>query len=196
MSKLNGNNDSFWQRPRDSATENDNIWYRNSAVGHNTLGKFIKAISIDAGLSQLYTNHCIRASSITALDDGSMEARHIMNVSGRKSETSIKSYSTNVSESIKHEMCIVLHSVLNPVSENLLLLSKESITDNLVFETDQVQEVNEAEFLSNILDQPDNMHMATNIINIENLEINNLVNVSVRPVSTKFNGPYFNNIHQ
>ena len=93
-------------------------------------------------------------------------------------------------------MCPVLHSVLNPVSENLLLLSKESITDNLVFETDQVQEVNEAEFLSNILDQPDTMHMATNIINIENLEINNLVNVSVRPVSTKFNGLYFNNIHQ
>ena len=185
MSKLNGNNDSFWQRPRDNATENDNIWYRNSAVGH-----------IDAGLSQLYTNHCIRASCITALDDGGMEARHIMNVSGRKSETSIKSYSTNVSESIKHEMCIVLHSVLNPVSENLLLLSKESITDNLVFETDQVQEVNEAEFLSNILDQPDTMHMAINIINKENLEINNLVNVSVRPVSTKFNGPYFNNFHQ
>jgi hypothetical protein len=66
MSKLNGNNDSFWQRPRDNVTENDNIWYQNSAVGHNTLGKFIKAISIDAGLSQLYTNHCIRASSITA----------------------------------------------------------------------------------------------------------------------------------
>ena len=120
-----------------------------------------------------------------------METRHIVNVSGHKSETSIKSYSRNVSESKKHEMCTVLHSVLNPVSENLLLLSKEAITDNLVFETDQVQEVNEAEFLSNILDQPDTMHMATNIINKENLEINNLVNVSVRPVSTKFN-----NIHQ
>jgi hypothetical protein len=52
----------------------------------------------------------------------------------------------NVSESKKHEMCTVLHSVLNPVSENLLLLSKEAITDNLVFETDQVHEVNEAEF--------------------------------------------------
>ena len=176
----------------------------------------MKTISIDAGLSQLYTNHCIRASCITALDDGGMEARHIMNVSGHKSETSIKSYSRNVSESKKHEMCTVLHSVLNPVSENLqsleekhvmenivnpmpenlLLLSKESITDNLVFETDQVQEVSEAEFLSDILDQPDTMHMATNIINKENLEINNLVNASVRPVSTKFNGPYFNNIHQ
>jgi hypothetical protein len=60
-------------------------------------------ISIDAGLSQLYTNHCIKASCITALDDGGMEARHIMNVyvSGHKSETSIKSYSRNVSESKK-----------------------------------------------------------------------------------------------
>jgi len=116
-------------------------------------------------------------------------------------------------------MCTVLHSVLNPVSENLqpleekhvtenivnpmpenlLLLSKESITDNLVFETDQVQEVSEAEFLSDIVDQPDTMHMApdmaTNIINKENLKINNLVHPFVRPVTTKFNGPYFNNIH-
>ena len=125
-----------------------------------------------------------------------METRHIVNVSGHKSETSIKSYSRNVSESKKHEMCTVLHSVLNPVSENLLPLSKEAITDNLIFETDQVQEVNEAEFLSDILDQPDTMHMATTIINKENLEINNLVNASVRPVSTKFNGPYCNNIHQ
>jgi hypothetical protein len=103
MSKLNGNNDSFWQRPRDNVTGNDSIWYRNSAVGHRTLGKFMTTISIDAGLSQLYTNHCIKASCITALDDGGMEARHIMNVyvSGHKSETSIKSYSRNVSESKK-----------------------------------------------------------------------------------------------
>jgi len=157
MSKLNGNNDSFWQRPRDNVTENDNIWYRNSAVGHNTLGKFMKTISIDAGLSQLYTNHCIRASCIAALDDGGMEDRHIMNVSRHKSETSIKSYSRNVSESKKNMKCVLCCSVLNYVSENLqpleeqhvtenivnlmpenlLLLSKESITEHLVFETDQ-----------------------------------------------------------
>ena len=111
MSKLNGNNDSFWQRPTDNVTENDNSWYRNSTVGQNTPRKFIKTISIDAGLSQSYTNHCIRARCIAALDDGGMEARYIMNVSGHKSEISIKSYSRNVSESKKHEMCTVLHSV-------------------------------------------------------------------------------------
>jgi hypothetical protein len=95
MSKRNGNNDSFWQRPRDNVTENDNIWYRNSAVGHNTLGKFMKTISIDARLFQLYTNHCIRASCITALDDDGMKTRHIVNVSEHKSETSIET-SVNV----------------------------------------------------------------------------------------------------
>ena len=50
--------------------------------------------------------------------------------------------------------------------------------------------------LSDILDQSDTMHMATNINSKENLEINNLGNASVRPVRTKINGPYFNNIHQ
>ncbi|XP_066925857.1 uncharacterized protein [Clytia hemisphaerica] len=38
-----------------------------------------------------YTNHCIRATSISMLDDVGMEARHIMTVSGHKSESSIRS---------------------------------------------------------------------------------------------------------
>lgn len=55
-------------------------------------------------LSTLYTNHCIRATCITNLDQRGIEARHIMSVSGHKSETSIKSYSRCVSETNKQEM--------------------------------------------------------------------------------------------
>ena len=94
-----------------SGSDQEIMLQRTITFGTNTLGKFIKTISIDAGLFQLYTNHCIRASCITALDDDGMETRHIMNVSGHKSEISIKSYSRNVSESKNHEMHTVLHSV-------------------------------------------------------------------------------------
>lgn len=87
ISKLNSSNENFWQRARDDVTESNPVWYRNAAVGHNTLGNFMKTISIKAELSQIYTNHCIRATCITALDDNGVEARHIMNVSGHKSET-------------------------------------------------------------------------------------------------------------
>ena len=53
----------------------------------------MKNISQDAGLDQIYTNHCIRATCITVLDNTGTEARHIMSVSGHKSENSIRSYS-------------------------------------------------------------------------------------------------------
>ena len=64
--------------------------------------------------STLYTSHCIRATCITSLDQRSIEARHIMSVSGHTSETSIKSYSRYVSESKKQEVFSVLPSYINP----------------------------------------------------------------------------------
>jgi hypothetical protein len=49
-------------------------------------------ISEQAKLSFRYTNHSVRATAITALDDADIETRHIMRASGHKSETSIRSY--------------------------------------------------------------------------------------------------------
>ncbi|XP_061191067.1 uncharacterized protein LOC133198896 [Saccostrea echinata] len=114
LGKLNPNCESFWQRPKRHINDSDAVWYDNSPVGHNTLGNFMKTISMKAELSTLYTNHCIRATCITSLDQRGIEARHIMSVSGHKSETSIKSYSRCVSETKKQEMFDVLSSVVYP----------------------------------------------------------------------------------
>ena len=59
-------------------------------VGHNTLGKVMKEISIKAELSKIYTNRCIQSTCIITLDESGVEAWNIINVSGNKSETSIK----------------------------------------------------------------------------------------------------------
>lgn len=67
----------------------------------------MKTISSDAGLSQVYTNHCIRATCITTLDNNGFEARHIMSITGHKSETSIRAYSKTGLET-KKRMCDVL----------------------------------------------------------------------------------------
>ena len=53
----------------------------------------MKTISVDRKLSQEYTNHCIRSTAVSVLDNNNVEARHIMRVSGHKSESSIRSYS-------------------------------------------------------------------------------------------------------
>ena len=53
----------------------------------------MKELSELAQLSKTYTNHFLRATAITLLDQNGFEARHIMFISGHKSEGSIRSYS-------------------------------------------------------------------------------------------------------
>lgn len=50
----------------------------HSVVGLNTLRLMMKKISTSAELSIIYTNHSIRATLITLLDHGGLEARHII----------------------------------------------------------------------------------------------------------------------
>lgn len=114
IGKLNPNCESFGQRPKRNINDSDAVLYYNSPAGHNTLGNFMKTISMKAELLTLYTNHCIRATCITSLDQRGIEAGHIMSVSGRKSETSIKSYSRCVSETKKQGMFDVISSVVYP----------------------------------------------------------------------------------
>ena len=67
------------------------VW--KSSIGKNTLGNKMKELSELAQLSKTYTDHCLRATTIILLDRNGFEARHIMSISGHKSEGSIRSYS-------------------------------------------------------------------------------------------------------
>ncbi|XP_071500811.1 uncharacterized protein [Diadema antillarum] len=123
MSHLNPDVPYFWQRPKSSVPPlrvsiNDNNeaeegliqdlpWYDRQVVGKNALGNKMKTISTEAKTSRIYTNHCLRATAITTLDEHGFEARHIMSVSGHKSETSLKHYS-RVPEGHKRKMSLCL----------------------------------------------------------------------------------------
>ena len=72
ISKLNPECDAFFQRPKEQATEG---WYDKQVVCINTLRSKMKALSKHAQLSREYTNHSIRATSITILDQCGFEAR-------------------------------------------------------------------------------------------------------------------------
>ena len=52
----------------------------------------MKVISQQAELSTTYTNHSIKATTITILNRSGFKARHIMSVSGHRNESRIKSY--------------------------------------------------------------------------------------------------------
>lgn len=91
LSVLNPMCDAVFQRPKSKENLKDsNIWYDNSPLGKHTLGEKMKRLSEESGLSRSYTNHCLRATTITLLDI--FEARHVMTISGHKSESSIRSY--------------------------------------------------------------------------------------------------------
>ena len=62
------------------------------AVGKNTLAQKMRTLSKKTKLSKIYTNHCLRATSITELDRSGFKARLIMSISGHKSESKIRSY--------------------------------------------------------------------------------------------------------
>jgi hypothetical protein len=58
-------------------------------------------ISRMADLSQVYTNHSIRATTVHVLDTAQLPSRHIMTVIRHKSESSLKTYSGKTDNSTK-----------------------------------------------------------------------------------------------
>ena len=107
VERLHPNCDSFWQRPKSAVPKDCQVWYDCQSVGKNKLGNKMREISEKAKTSIIYTNHCLRATAITTLDEHGFEARHIMAVSGHKSENSIRPYS-RVQERHKRNMSFCL----------------------------------------------------------------------------------------
>ena len=65
--KLSSEVDCFWQKPAiKTVTEETVCWYEKVPVGKNTLATKMKTLSVEANLSAIYTNHCLRATCITA----------------------------------------------------------------------------------------------------------------------------------
>ena len=106
------------------------------------LGSMMCEISQIAKLSNKYTNHCIRATATTALDQAGFASRHIMSVSGHRSEASIKSYSRKTSTDQKRKMSETLGKLI-PQNYGCTTTDKnkaehfEKNTDNLDNEMDQ-----------------------------------------------------------
>ena len=69
LSKLNKGIPELWQRPLDSFYPDNESWYYKAPLGKNTLGTMMSKISRQGQLSQRYTNHSIRSTAITVLDE-------------------------------------------------------------------------------------------------------------------------------
>ena len=67
--KLNPASSAFWQRPKtkEDFVETDDVWYYKEPIGAKTLGGRMKAISLRAGTSQVYTNKNLALTSVDIL---------------------------------------------------------------------------------------------------------------------------------
>ena len=100
---LNPENQFLFQRPKKKVTADSDVWYDNMVVGERTLGGIfetnIKSSETVNGLHKPFYSRYGGNHS----DKSGFEARHIMSVSGHRSESSIRSYS-KTDESTKKRM--------------------------------------------------------------------------------------------
>ena len=96
VAKLNPKCAAFFQAPmpanRKGIWNDDDQWFKNAPIGEKTLGSFMSKISLAANLSRRYTNHSLRSTCITLLDESGFATRDICNISGHRNEKSIRSY--------------------------------------------------------------------------------------------------------
>ena len=107
LSKLNPACESLFQRS--NIASNPVQWYDRVPVGKVTLGEFMGKLSLEAGCSQHYTNHCIRASTITVLKHSGVSESDICSVTGHKCKESIKQYCKEPSDVRKRELSTILY---------------------------------------------------------------------------------------
>ena len=93
---LNPNNPNLWQKPKHFGYGNG-VWFTKQPVGEHTLGDKMSTWSEQFGLSQRYTNHCIRATVINVLGEAGVQDRYILTVTGQKSEQTLKHYQARTS---------------------------------------------------------------------------------------------------
>ena len=69
ISKLPPCKEELWLKPKKKVGMDDDLWYEKTVIGPHPLDNFMKLQSECAGLSRIYTNHCIRSTVISNLDE-------------------------------------------------------------------------------------------------------------------------------
>ncbi|KAI8792120.1 hypothetical protein BgiMline_016439 [Biomphalaria glabrata] len=94
--------DAFWQRPKRNVSQNDYVWYDHAPLGSSTLTKIMQRISLQAGLSDNYTNYSIRSACIPLVEavcEAAMQsengAQKPTSVDTNKTQAGMMSHSTS-----------------------------------------------------------------------------------------------------
>ena len=115
--RLDPNTDTLFTYPLSEWKESE-IWFSSKPLGENKLGSKMKQLSEKAGLSEVYTNHCLRATVVTRLSRQGVDPIQICRVTGHKNISSIKHYMGKPSLGEKAKISHLLHSD-EPATNNI-----------------------------------------------------------------------------
>ena len=76
------------------------------------------AISTNAGYSQRYANHYLRATTVHILDSNKFSGRHVTSITGHKSESSLKTYTGYTAPNIKRKISETISNTLRPEKQS------------------------------------------------------------------------------
>lgn len=109
LGRLHESNPYLWQAPNKRFKETGR-WYNNAKLGENSISRMMSNISAACNLSKRYTNHCVRATSITVLGRNYQD-NDIRAISGHKSLNALGIYK-RTSTSTLESMSSSLHQTL------------------------------------------------------------------------------------
>ncbi|KAK3728340.1 hypothetical protein QZH41_002174 [Actinostola sp. cb2023] len=87
--------------------EGSGIWYSNSPLGKNSIGKFLVSAAQAVGLPGNVSNHSIRKTCISRLMDAGIPENYVAQLSGHKNLKSLDAYKS-ASTSHQRQMSMVL----------------------------------------------------------------------------------------
>lgn len=129
LTKVNPKCTALFQYPKTAWKDNDLVWYENRPLGVNKLSKMMSQISQEAQLSQLYTNHSVRATAITMWSTAGLPDRQIMAISGHRSESSLKSYHSRPSSGQLKQCSDVLSLALGDSTSLSCVEKRQNVED-------------------------------------------------------------------
>jgi hypothetical protein len=87
------------------------VWYTTQPIGEKMLNDMMKNLSKDAGLSKIYTNYSVRATTDNLLTHCGVPDKEIMRITGHKCEASLSSYNADLSDNQKKRYSAILQGI-------------------------------------------------------------------------------------
>ena len=107
-------------------------------------------ISSRLGLSKIYSNHSVRATTATRLAEAGVETRDIMKVTGHKNPMSVQTYNSEISDEQNRNFNNILRSSTDPSNSMTSGSGDQTSSPTQVLEFSQTQNIINTEFSANM----------------------------------------------